>query len=74
MIPFFLPIYICRTRTKTLEAHAILLGRIVERQKDRESGEWKYRIAGPAQDRELIETAVKLSLTRKLVVITVYRV
>lgn len=51
----------------------ILSGDILERQKDRKTGEWKYRIAGETTVGESIEIVTKLSITGKLVIITVYR-
>ena len=54
--------------------HGILTGKIVERQKDRDTGEWKYVIHGRAlADQETI-VAAKLSPTGKLVILTVYSV
>ena len=53
--------------------HAILIGKIVERQKDHKTGEWKYLVKG-----KTISQGVKLLLwpswspTDKLVIITVY--
>jgi hypothetical protein len=51
---------------------AILSGSIVERQKDKETGEWKYRVAGQTIARHPMETVVKLGKTGKLVIVTVY--
>jgi len=51
---------------------AVLLGRILERQKDRITGERKYRVRGEALDGSMIELILKLSPTGKLVIITVY--
>lgn len=51
---------------------AILNGRIVERQRDRHTREWKYLIEGQAQDSSTIIVVTKLSPTDKLVIITVY--
>ena len=51
----------------------ILMGEIVERQKDKKSGEWKYRIRGEGFDGEQVEVIAKLSPTGKAVIITVYR-
>lgn len=51
---------------------AILTGEIVERQKDRQSGEWKYAITGQTVDDRLVTVVVKLSVINKLVIITVY--
>lgn len=52
--------------------HAILTGKIVERQKDRVTAEWKYRIAGQTISGGEIEVLTKLSPTGKLLIITVY--
>jgi len=51
---------------------AILTGRVQERQRDRATMEWKYRLQGPATDGRPIDLVAKLSPTGKLVVITVY--
>ncbi len=50
----------------------ILTGEIMERQKDRETSEWKYRIKGITFGSDDVETIVKISPTGKLVVITVF--
>lgn len=50
----------------------ILTGKILERQKDRKTAEWKYRINGQSIAGEEVEVVVKLSPTGKLVIITVY--
>lgn len=50
----------------------ILTGKILERQKDIATGEWKYRIAGKTIEGGKIEVVAKLSPTDKLVIITVY--
>lgn len=52
--------------------NGILTGEIVERQKDGETGEWKYLVAGKTLDDERITVVAKLSLTDKLVIITIY--
>lgn len=52
--------------------NGVLTGEIVERQKDRETGEWKYLIAGKTLDDAGIVVVAKLSLTDKLVIITIY--
>ena len=52
----------------------ILTGRIVERQKDRETREPKIVIRGRALDRREAEAIVKVSLTGILYFITVYLV
>jgi len=51
---------------------AILTGDIIERQKDRHSGEWKYLVAGSSIDSRLTIIVSKLSVTDKLIIITVY--
>jgi hypothetical protein len=50
----------------------ILTGEILERQKDRETAEWKYRIKGKTIFNSDIELVCKFSPTDKLVIITVY--
>lgn len=52
----------------------ILTGRIIERQKDHLTAEWKYLIEGDTIAGDLIVIIAKLSITGKLVIITVYRV
>jgi hypothetical protein len=52
--------------------HGILAGTIVERQKDGETGEWKYLIQGPTLAEEEAIVVTKLSPTGKLVILTVY--
>ena len=51
----------------------ILTGRIIERQKERVPAEWKYLVEGETVAGELIAVVAKLSVTGKLVIITVYR-
>lgn len=51
---------------------AILTGRILERQRDRATAEWKYRLQGEATDERMVEVVAKFTPTGKLVVITVY--
>lgn len=50
----------------------ILTGEILERQKDRVTAEWKYRIRGETLEGGKVEVVAKLSPTGKLVIITVY--
>ncbi len=50
----------------------VLTGEIVERQKDRELFESKYRIRGKTIDGSLAETIVKIAITEKIVFLTVY--
>ena len=51
---------------------AILTGQIVERQKDAETGEWKYVIKGQSVEGGDVLVVSKLSSTGRLVIITVY--
>lgn len=51
----------------------ILTGKILERQKDAMTAEWKYRVLGKTMDKNRIEIVTKLSITGKLVIITVYK-
>ena len=51
---------------------AILTGEIVERQRDQETGEWKYLIAGNTLTDEPLIIVGKISMTGRLVLITVY--
>lgn len=53
--------------------HAILTGEILERQRDRQTNEPKYRLEGESLEDALIETALKISPTGKVVIMTVYR-
>ena len=50
----------------------ILTGEILERQKDRLTVEWKYRIKGKTIGDNQIEIICKISPTGKLVIVTVY--
>lgn len=52
--------------------NCILAGKIAERQKDRKTTEWKYRINGESVAGGEVEVIAKLSPTSKLVIITVY--
>ena len=52
--------------------HCILSGDIVERQKDKDTNEWKYLINGNSLSNESVEVVAKLSITGKLIIITVY--
>ncbi len=51
---------------------AILTGRIIERQKDSETGEWKYLVRGKSVEGHDVVAVSKLSPTGKLIIITVY--
>ena len=50
----------------------ILTGRIIERQKDTETSEWKYLIRGKCIEGQDVIAVSKLSSTGKLIIITVY--
>jgi len=50
----------------------ILTGKILERQKEKVTAEWKYRINGQSLSGGEVEVVAKLSSTGKLVIITVY--
>ena len=52
--------------------HSILTGDIRERQKDRVTAEWKYRIRAETVEGSEVEVIAKLSPTGKLVIIPVY--
>ena len=52
----------------------ILTGRILERQKDKITNEWKYRIKGKTVEGGKVEVIAKIGPTDKLVIITVYAV
>jgi hypothetical protein len=52
--------------------HGILTGKIVERQKDRITAAWKYRIRGRTLSGDGVEIIAKFGATEKLVIITVY--
>ncbi|MBZ0251978.1 MAG: DUF4258 domain-containing protein [Candidatus Methylomirabilis sp.] len=51
---------------------AILYGRVLEVQRDRDTGERKYRLRGPSVEEFEIETVVKPTTTGKVVIVTVY--
>ena len=52
----------------------ILSGTILQRQRDRLTGESKYRIKGTTVDGQEVNVIAKIGPTGKLVIITVYRV
>jgi len=52
----------------------VLTGRIVERQKDRVTAECKYLVEGETIAGDLVVVVGRLSVTGKLVIITVYLV
>jgi hypothetical protein len=49
-------------------------GKIIERQWDGERGEWKYLVNGKATDHTDVVAVAKIGPTRRLVIVTVYRV
>jgi len=51
----------------------ILNGKILERQKDKDFAEWKYKVNGQTISAGEVEVITKLSPTGKLVIITVYK-
>lgn len=51
----------------------ILTGDIIERQRDQETGEWKYLVRGHVMDGSESMVICKLGATGKMVIITVYR-
>lgn len=50
----------------------ILAGKIIKRQKDRFTEEWTYLIEGETNAGDRIVVVAKLSMTGKLVIITLY--
>jgi hypothetical protein len=50
----------------------ILAGQIIGRQTNHVTGEWKYLIEGETVTADPVVVVVKLSVTGKLVIITVY--
>jgi hypothetical protein len=50
----------------------ILTGQIIERQKDHQTGEWKYLVQGQTLTDKGMVVVSKLSPTEKLVIITLY--
>ena len=52
--------------------HGLLTGEIIERQKDKKTGEWKYLVEGQTLEDHPVVIATKLSPTDTLVIITVY--
>ena len=51
----------------------ISTGQITERQRDRQSDEWKYLVSGQALNGAAVTAVTKFSPTDKLVLITVFR-
>jgi Domain of unknown function (DUF4258) len=53
--------------------HALLTGKLLEKQKDEKYNEWKYLVHGQTIEGGYITVVVKISPTGKMVVITVFR-
>jgi len=53
--------------------NAVWTGKIIERQRDRETGEWKYLLKGQALSEKSVIVVLKLSPTGKVVILTVYK-
>ena len=51
----------------------VLSGKIIERQKDQSTGEWKYLVKGESLTGESVVTVTKIGPTDKLIFITIYR-
>lgn len=51
----------------------ILSGKIIERQRDQGTGEWKYLVKGESLTGESVVAVTKISPTDKLIFITIYR-
>ncbi len=51
----------------------VLSGKIIERQKDSSSAEWKYLVKGEALNGDPVIAVTKISPTGKLVFVTIYR-
>jgi len=51
---------------------AILSGRIIERQKEASTAEWKYLVSGPTREDKTITVVTKLGPTGKVILITVF--
>lgn len=52
----------------------VLTGKIIEQQKDNNTKEWKYIVEGKTISADIAVVVCKLSITGKLVIITVYRI
>ena len=51
---------------------SLLTGEIIERQRDADTNEWKYVVRGRSLGGSFVTTITKISISRKLVFITVY--
>ena len=52
----------------------ILNGTIIERHKESKTGEWKYTVVGKTDSGHKVGIIVKISITGKLVIITIYKI
>lgn len=52
----------------------VLTGKIIKRQKDKNTREWKYLVEGETVSADITVVVGKLSITGKFVIITVYRI
>ncbi len=52
----------------------VLNGTIMERKRDIETGEWKYIVTGKSVSGNKVGIITKISITDKLVIITVYTI
>ena len=53
--------------------NAVLTGRIIERQRDRITREWKYLLRGQTLSETSVIVVLKLSPTGKAVILTIYK-
>lgn len=53
--------------------NVVWTGRMVGRQRDSETEEWKYLLKGQALSGKSVIVALKLSVTGKVVILTVYK-
>ncbi len=52
----------------------VLTGKIIERQKDQITEEWKFLVKSESFSKELAIVVAKMSVTGKLVIITVFKI
>ena len=52
--------------------HVVLTGKIIERQSDHHTEEWKYLVVGQSIHGKNVVVVTKMSIMDKLVIITVY--
>jgi hypothetical protein len=66
--------YIVTEHARQEMINDLLTGEILERQRDQQAAEWKYRIRGSSLENDWVEIAVKITPTGKIVVLTVYTI